>query len=325
MAVWASPDRPVLGRLALALVRPWARLLAYWGTGVERAAIRVAVLRAGLPRSRRPLALPLALLRGRRCRSASSSWASSALSAAGRARRRRPVPAPAGRLDRLLPGPLQHEDPGLRRRAAVPARLPALGLADRPGVRLALAADRGRDRLARRDARRRSSPPRRIGVVATYPFGLSYYNLLVGGLPGAERLGLELTYWSDAVDDVLLDRLARDAPARRHRPRWCRRSTPAREHDHGIQPHPGSPRDHPPGRCGRDRAPSGSSSRVGPPTGRRAGETVRRRRRTPGRDPLAGRASGSRSSGISRARRTAPTDRTARNSRLPSSRRADDL
>jgi 4-amino-4-deoxy-L-arabinose transferase-like glycosyltransferase len=46
------------------------------------------------------------------------------------------------------------------------------------------------------------------GLVALYPFGLSYYNGLVGGLPGAERLGLELTYWNDAVDQVLLDRLA---------------------------------------------------------------------------------------------------------------------
>jgi 4-amino-4-deoxy-L-arabinose transferase-like glycosyltransferase len=50
-----------------------------------------------------------------------------------------------------------------------------------------------------------------LGVVTTYPFGLSYYNLLVGGLGGAERLGLEVTYWSDSVDDVLLDRLAREA------------------------------------------------------------------------------------------------------------------
>jgi 4-amino-4-deoxy-L-arabinose transferase-like glycosyltransferase len=32
------------------------------------------------------------------------------------------------------------------------------------------------------------------GVVSLHPFGLSYYNLLVGGLPGALRLGLELTY-----------------------------------------------------------------------------------------------------------------------------------
>jgi 4-amino-4-deoxy-L-arabinose transferase-like glycosyltransferase len=49
------------------------------------------------------------------------------------------------------------------------------------------------------------------GVAALHPFGLSYYNGLVGGLPGAERLGLELTYWNDAVDQVLLDQLARDA------------------------------------------------------------------------------------------------------------------
>lgn len=50
-----------------------------------------------------------------------------------------------------------------------------------------------------------------VGVVWMHPFGLSYYNALVGGLPGAERLGLELTYWGDAVDDVLLDRLADEA------------------------------------------------------------------------------------------------------------------
>ena len=50
------------------------------------------------------------------------------------------------------------------------------------------------------------------GVLALHPFQLSYYNLLVGGLPGAERLGLELTYWGDAVDRVLLDRLAAEAP-----------------------------------------------------------------------------------------------------------------
>jgi 4-amino-4-deoxy-L-arabinose transferase-like glycosyltransferase len=51
-----------------------------------------------------------------------------------------------------------------------------------------------------------------FGVVAMYPFGLSYYNMLVGGLPGAATLGLERTYWSDAIDHVLLDRLVREAP-----------------------------------------------------------------------------------------------------------------
>ena len=60
-------------------------------------------------------------------------------------------------------------------------------------------------------ARRRSLLAQAYGVVALHPFGLSYYNALVGGLPGAERLGLELTYWGDAVDGVLLDRLAREA------------------------------------------------------------------------------------------------------------------
>jgi 4-amino-4-deoxy-L-arabinose transferase-like glycosyltransferase len=46
------------------------------------------------------------------------------------------------------------------------------------------------------------------GTLVLHPFGLSYYNILIGGLPGAQRLGLELTYWNDAVDRVLLDRLA---------------------------------------------------------------------------------------------------------------------
>ena len=48
------------------------------------------------------------------------------------------------------------------------------------------------------------------GTVLLHPFGLSFYNGLTGGLAGADRLGLELTYWNDAVDSVLLDRLARE-------------------------------------------------------------------------------------------------------------------
>jgi 4-amino-4-deoxy-L-arabinose transferase-like glycosyltransferase len=50
-----------------------------------------------------------------------------------------------------------------------------------------------------------------VGAVMIHPFGLSYYNVFVGGLKGAERLGLELTFWGDSVDRVLLDRLAEDA------------------------------------------------------------------------------------------------------------------
>ncbi len=49
------------------------------------------------------------------------------------------------------------------------------------------------------------------GMVATHPFGLGYYNALVGGQRGAERLGLELTYWGDAIDKTLLQELAKDA------------------------------------------------------------------------------------------------------------------
>jgi hypothetical protein len=43
---------------------------------------------------------------------------------------------------------------------------------------------------------------------------LSYYNLLVGGLRGAARLGFEVTYWGDAVTQRLIDRWAEAAPPR---------------------------------------------------------------------------------------------------------------
>lgn len=51
-----------------------------------------------------------------------------------------------------------------------------------------------------------------VGVVRMHPFQLSYYNAIVGGLRGADRLGLELTYWGDAVDRVLLERVDRLVP-----------------------------------------------------------------------------------------------------------------
>ena len=66
------------------------------------------------------------------------------------------------------------------------------------------------------------------GLVSMHPFGLSFYNGLVGGLAGAERLGLELTYWNDAVDRVLLDRLAVKARRGPRRPS-CRRFTSSRD------------------------------------------------------------------------------------------------
>ncbi len=51
-----------------------------------------------------------------------------------------------------------------------------------------------------------------VGLVCVHPCYLSYYNLLVGGLPGAQRLGLETTYWGDSVTRSLLTQLARRAP-----------------------------------------------------------------------------------------------------------------
>ena len=39
-----------------------------------------------------------------------------------------------------------------------------------------------------------------VGAVWMHPCELSYYNALVGGLWGADRLGFEATYWHDAVD-----------------------------------------------------------------------------------------------------------------------------
>jgi len=49
-------------------------------------------------------------------------------------------------------------------------------------------------------------------VVAYRPFWLSHYNLALGGLRGAERLGFEVTYWGDTVTHDLLDPLARAIP-----------------------------------------------------------------------------------------------------------------
>ena len=37
------------------------------------------------------------------------------------------------------------------------------------------------------------------------PQWLSYYSLLIGGLPGAEAVGMEPTYWWDALDGDVLD------------------------------------------------------------------------------------------------------------------------
>ncbi len=50
-----------------------------------------------------------------------------------------------------------------------------------------------------------------IGLILYHPCYLSHYSLLVGGLPGAERLGFEVTYWGDSVTEDLLQEAARRA------------------------------------------------------------------------------------------------------------------
>ncbi|MEA3401307.1 MAG: glycosyltransferase family 39 protein [Armatimonadota bacterium] len=41
-------------------------------------------------------------------------------------------------------------------------------------------------------------------TVACHPWQMSYYNLLIGGLPGAERAGMEVTHWGETYLDAAL-------------------------------------------------------------------------------------------------------------------------
>jgi hypothetical protein len=52
-----------------------------------------------------------------------------------------------------------------------------------------------------------------VNVARYHPQTLSHYNLLVGGLRGAARLGMEPTYWWDALDAEALDWINRNTPA----------------------------------------------------------------------------------------------------------------
>lgn len=51
-----------------------------------------------------------------------------------------------------------------------------------------------------------------VGIVSTAPCWLSYYNALAGGLAGAERHGLAVSYWGDGVLRELLDEVAKRVP-----------------------------------------------------------------------------------------------------------------
>lgn len=49
-------------------------------------------------------------------------------------------------------------------------------------------------------------------IVALCPCHLSYYNLLIGGSRGAERLGLQTTYWAEPLTRELLDEIVEVLP-----------------------------------------------------------------------------------------------------------------
>ncbi|MEX2286634.1 MAG: hypothetical protein WD648_06055 [Planctomycetaceae bacterium] len=50
------------------------------------------------------------------------------------------------------------------------------------------------------------------GSFAMCPCFLSYYNLLVGGLPGASRVGLDVSYWRDSVTREFLESVVENIP-----------------------------------------------------------------------------------------------------------------
>jgi hypothetical protein len=52
-----------------------------------------------------------------------------------------------------------------------------------------------------------------IGLIRLAPCWLSYYNALVGGLSGAEKLGFQTTYWGDGVTRDLLHEIAEHVSA----------------------------------------------------------------------------------------------------------------
>ncbi len=49
--------------------------------------------------------------------------------------------------------------------------------------------------------------PSFVSLILIHPYYLSYYNILGGGLKGAERLGMEMTYWGDTINRKVFDYL----------------------------------------------------------------------------------------------------------------------
>jgi hypothetical protein len=51
-----------------------------------------------------------------------------------------------------------------------------------------------------------------VGIVSTTPFCLSYYNVAVGGISGAKRLGFEVSYWGDSFSREFFRKLVETVP-----------------------------------------------------------------------------------------------------------------
>lgn len=51
-----------------------------------------------------------------------------------------------------------------------------------------------------------------INIIAIHPYELSYYNILVGGIKGANKLGLETTYLQEVITPSFLESLNRELP-----------------------------------------------------------------------------------------------------------------
>jgi hypothetical protein len=52
-----------------------------------------------------------------------------------------------------------------------------------------------------------------LETARSHPFSLSYYNRLIGGLPGAYRRGMEVTYWYEALTDDMLTAINKTVPS----------------------------------------------------------------------------------------------------------------
>ena len=51
-----------------------------------------------------------------------------------------------------------------------------------------------------------------LPLIRIHPYYLSYYNVLAGGLRGAEQRGFETTYWGDTCNESILNYLNENAP-----------------------------------------------------------------------------------------------------------------